>query len=86
MGLNEFAGYFAVAITALASGYIAAAYGLRPAPLYLGIGIAAACVVAPLCDHVDLDGNLLLAEDPCPGVIFADGVQVPSEEPGLGVG
>jgi len=51
-----------------------------------GIGIAAGCVVAPLCDHVDLDGNLLLAEDPCPGVIFADGVQMPSEEPGLGVG
>jgi len=51
-----------------------------------GIGIAAACVVAPLCDHVDLDGNLLLAEDPCPGVAFVDGVQVPSEEPGLGVG
>lgn len=51
-----------------------------------GIGIAAGCVVAPLCDHVDLDGNLLLAEDPCPGVEFTDGVQVPSEEPGLGVG
>lgn len=51
-----------------------------------GIGIAAGCVVAPLCDHVDLDGNLLLVEDPCPGVIFADGVQVPSEKPGLGVG
>ena len=51
-----------------------------------GIGIAAGCVVAPLCDHVDLDGNLLLAEDPCPGVVFSDGVQVPSEEPGLGVG
>jgi MFS family permease len=42
MGLNEFAGYFAVSIAALASGYIAAAYGLRPAPFYLGIGIAAA--------------------------------------------
>jgi len=42
MGLNEFAGYFAVAITALASGYIAAAYGLRPAPFYMGIGIAGA--------------------------------------------
>jgi MFS family permease len=42
MGLNEFAGYFAVAITALVSGYIAAAYGLRPAPFYLGIGIAGA--------------------------------------------
>jgi MFS family permease len=42
MGINEFAGYFAVALAALASGYIAAAYGLRPAPFYLGIGIAAA--------------------------------------------
>jgi L-alanine-DL-glutamate epimerase-like enolase superfamily enzyme len=51
-----------------------------------GLGIAAGCVVAPLCDHVDLDGNLLLAEDPCPGVAFVDGVQVSSEEPGLGVG
>jgi len=51
-----------------------------------GLGIAAGCVVAPLCDHVDLDGNLLLAEDPCPGVAFEGGVQVPSEEPGLGVG
>ena len=51
-----------------------------------GLGIAAGCVVAPLCDHVDLDGNLLLAEDPWPGVAFERGVQVPSEEPGLGVG
>ncbi|MSO95279.1 MAG: dipeptide epimerase [Thermoleophilia bacterium] len=51
-----------------------------------GIGIAAGCVIAPLCDHVDLDGNLLLAEDPCPGVLFADGFQVPSDGPGLGVG
>jgi L-Ala-D/L-Glu epimerase len=51
-----------------------------------GLGIAAGCVVAPLCDHVDLDGNLLIAEDPCPGVAFVDGVQVPSQEPGLGVG
>jgi L-Ala-D/L-Glu epimerase len=50
-----------------------------------GLGIAAGCVVAPLCDHVDLDGNLLLAHDPWPGVAFADGVQVPSDQPGLGV-
>ena len=50
-----------------------------------GLGIAAGCVVAPLCDHVDLDGNLLIAEDPCPGVAFSDGVQVPSDRPGLGV-
>jgi MFS family permease len=37
MGLNEFAGYAAVGITALATGYIAAVYGLRPEPFYLGI-------------------------------------------------
>ena len=37
MGLNEFAGYFAVAVAALATGYVAAAYGLRPEPFYLGV-------------------------------------------------
>ena len=36
MGLNEFAGYFAVAIAAWATGYIAVRYGLRPEPFYLG--------------------------------------------------
>jgi hypothetical protein len=50
-----------------------------------GLGIAAGCQVASLCDHVDLDGNLLLADDPWDGVAFVDGVQLPSEEPGLGV-
>ncbi len=39
-----------------------------------GLGIAAGCAVAPLCDHVDLDGNLLIAEDPWPGVAFTDGI------------
>jgi L-alanine-DL-glutamate epimerase-like enolase superfamily enzyme len=50
-----------------------------------GLGIAAGCCVAPLCDHVDLDGNLLLAEDPRPGVELVAGVQVPPDAPGLGV-
>ena len=50
-----------------------------------GLGIAAGCQVASLCDHVDLDGNLLLAHDPWPGVQLVDGVQVPSAAPGLGV-
>jgi len=50
-----------------------------------GLGIAAGCAVASLCDHVDLDGNLLIADDPWPGVAFVDGVQVPSDHPGLGV-
>ncbi|KQZ88443.1 MFS transporter [Phycicoccus sp. Root563] len=41
MGLNETAGYGAVAATALATGYIAAHAGLRPEPFYLGIAFAA---------------------------------------------
>jgi L-alanine-DL-glutamate epimerase-like enolase superfamily enzyme len=49
------------------------------------VGIAAAAQMASLCDHVDLDGNLLLGDDPWTGVDFVDGVQVPSDQPGLGV-
>ena len=41
MGLNEFAGYFAVAIAAWATGYLAATYGLRPEPFYLGVAFVA---------------------------------------------
>jgi MFS family permease len=41
MGFNEAAGYVAVAVTALATGYLADAYGLRPAPFLLGIAFAA---------------------------------------------
>jgi len=37
MGLNEFAGYFAVAGAALATGYVASTWGLRPEPFYLGV-------------------------------------------------
>jgi L-alanine-DL-glutamate epimerase-like enolase superfamily enzyme len=51
-----------------------------------GLGIAAGCAVAPLCDHVDLDGNLLLARDPAPGPVFENGVQIASEGVGLGCG
>jgi L-Ala-D/L-Glu epimerase len=50
-----------------------------------GLGIAAAAQIGSLCDHLDLDGNLLIAEDPWPGIEFAHGVQLPSEQPGLGV-
>ena len=42
MGLNEFAGYLAVALAALGTGYLAQTYGLRPEPFYLGIACAAA--------------------------------------------
>jgi MFS family permease len=40
MGLNEFAGYFAVGIVAFLTGYIANTYGVTPYPFYLGIGIS----------------------------------------------
>jgi len=42
MGLNEFAGYFAVALSALATGWVAATFGLRPEPFYLGVAFVAA--------------------------------------------
>jgi MFS family permease len=38
VGLNEFAGYLAVGLTAFGTGYLASAYGLRPEPFYLGVG------------------------------------------------
>src|SRR5438128_2008012 len=41
MGLNEAAGYGAVAVTALATAFPAATYGLRPAPFFLGLAYAA---------------------------------------------
>lgn len=40
MGLNEFAGYLAVAVVALATGEIASRFGMRPEPFYLGIAFA----------------------------------------------
>ena len=42
MGFNEFAGYLAVAASALATGWIAGAYGLRPEPFYPGVVFAIA--------------------------------------------
>ena len=50
-----------------------------------GLGISAGCQIASLFDYVDLDGNLLLAYDPWPGVELRHGVQLPPDLPGLGV-
>ena len=38
LGLNEFAGYLSVAVVGFATGYLASVYGLKPYPLYIGIG------------------------------------------------
>ena len=40
MGINEFAGYFAVGVVAFLTSYIAEIYGIKPYPFYLGIGIS----------------------------------------------
>jgi L-alanine-DL-glutamate epimerase-like enolase superfamily enzyme len=50
-----------------------------------GLGIAPGAHIASLCDHVDLDGNILLERDPWPGIELVDGVQLPPDRPGLGV-
>jgi L-alanine-DL-glutamate epimerase-like enolase superfamily enzyme len=49
------------------------------------VGIAPAAQIASLCDFVDLDGHLLLAEDPFEGIGLLDGALVLSDRPGLGV-
>ena len=50
MGLNESAGYFAVAGAALATGWIAVRYGVRPQPFYLGVGfVACGLALSMLC-------------------------------------
>ena len=65
MGLNEFAGYVAVAASALATGWIAAHYGLRPEPFYLGIGFVvmglglSAVLVRETRHHVSHESTLL---------------------------
>lgn len=48
MGLNECAGYLAVALAALATGWVAEAHALRPEPFYLGIAFAAAGIALTL--------------------------------------
>ena len=49
------------------------------------LGVAPAAALASLADWVDLDGHLLLAEQPFTGLRFEDGRVLPSHEPGLGV-
>ncbi|WP_437341172.1 MFS transporter [Burkholderia lata] len=63
VGLNEFAGYFAVGATAFATGYLASRYGLRPTPIYLGVFYAIAglllsiLVVRDTREHVRLESG-----------------------------
>ncbi len=67
MGLNECAGYLAVAAAALGAGYLAAAYGPRPAPYLIALGAAVLGFVITLAwardtaPHVELEHTLVTA-------------------------
>ena len=49
------------------------------------LGVAPAAAIASLADWVDLDGHLLLADQPFTGLRFEDGRVLPGADPGLGV-
>lgn len=49
------------------------------------VGISAAAQIAPLVDYCDLDGNLLIADDPFEGVRGTGGLLQLGETPGIGV-
>lgn len=72
MGLNEFAGYVAVAASALGVGVIASEYGLRPQPFYLGVVfvvlglLLSALVVRETKHHVAAESSLRGALSPQP--------------------
>jgi MFS family permease len=76
MGLNEAAGYMAVGATALATGYLAAAYGLRPVPeligaVYVAAGLAlSAALVKDTAGHVAAETAAHAAQ---PGPVLAPG-------------
>jgi len=64
------------------------AHGLRimiGCMLETSLGVTAAAHLSPLCDYADLDGNLLLRDDPFEGVRVESGRLVLPTEPGLGV-
>jgi MFS family permease len=70
MGLNEAAGYLAVALTAYLTGLIAARAGLRPEPFYLGLAYAglglglSTLLVRETRDHAHLEAQLADADQP----------------------
>ena len=72
LGLNEFAGYLAVGVTAWATGYIAGQYALRPEPFYLGILVAVLGFALSLAfvretrGHAHLEASTVGARAPMP--------------------
>lgn len=63
VGLNEFAGYLAVGITASLTGYLASVYGLRPEPFYLGVGYAFVGILVSMFLIRDTRGHVRLERE-----------------------
>ncbi len=76
MGLNEFAGYLAVAAAALASGWVAGRYGLRPYPFYLGVVLSVAGLLLSLIwvkdTHSHVQAEAVTSRTPRLQNVFAD--------------
>jgi MFS family permease len=68
VGLNEFAGYLAVGLTAFLTGYLATIYGLRPTPFYLGVGYAAAGFLLSALVVRDTRGHVALERSQHPQI------------------
>lgn len=49
------------------------------------VGVTAAAHLGPLCDYVDLDGPLLILNDPYQGVVYQGATMIVPDSPGLGV-
>ena len=65
VGLNEFAGYLAVGVTAFLTGYLASRYGLRPVPMYLGVAYALIGTVLSVLVVRDTREHVLLEASAC---------------------
>jgi MFS family permease len=73
MGLNEATGYVAVSLAALAAGYLASSYGVRPAPFLPGVGFAVLGLILSLSlvretrEHARLEASRTAHQDPADG-------------------
>jgi MFS family permease len=75
LGLNEFAGYFAVGVMSWLTGYIAGHYALRPQPFYLGIGISLLGLLLSIVAVRETHAHV---------AVEAGGAAAPAAQPSLG--
>ena len=74
MGLNEFAGYLAMAVSALATSWVATEYGIRPEPFYLGVvyvvvGLGLSVFLVRETRHHVTHESALVGGDPASGIL-----------------